>query len=332
MNLRRLAVSIVALLPLAALAGGRPDWISGDSLDWPRQKYVVGVGVADDRASAEDRARAEVARVFVTRVVATTASHASETSRTQGSATANAKEVSASDDTRTSTDKDLVGVELVATWQDPATRQVYVLAALDRRHAAARLEAKLAAIDAQLRPLATTIEGSERLPAGLAALRYRAVAKQREPILADLNVVAPGPRDATQAAALDGAARAALGRLLVVLAPDGDAARILAPGVTKGLGAAGLMVRADLDRAAADLVVEVQTSVEDLGRREQWFWTRASATVSVREVASQRVLVQLQDSERQASTTSDGRSRTLKALATRLADRLPAEIAAAVEK
>jgi hypothetical protein len=334
MSRHGLVLAVLAALPLAASAGvgdGRPEWISGESLEWPRHRYVLGVGVADDRATAEERARAEVARVFSARVVATTSSFAAETGRTVAGSTSTVRDVAVSDEVRTSTEKDLVAVEIAAVWQDPATRQTYALAALDRRQAASRITAQLEAFEAQARPLVKAIAGDDRLAAGLAALRYRARAKHRDALVADLQVVSPGARDPAAAAALDAAAAAAVARLTVGVSVKDDPEGVVAAGVTRGLGAAGLTGKGDRPDAASDLVVAVETTLEDLGAREQWYWTRASASVGVRD-ATGRVLVQLHETERQATTArADGPGRALKALSTRLAARIPAELAAALE-
>ena len=322
MRARRLAAWI-ATLALAAspaqaaspLRDGKPDWTSGESLEWPRHLYLTGVGVADERATAEDRARAEVSRVFRTRVVATTSSFAAETSRAAGGGAETVSTRATSDDTRTSTERDLVGVEIAAVWQDPATRQIYALATLDRRQATARLESQLEALEASLRTLAPAIRREGRVEAGLAALRYRALARQREPILADFDVVAPGRSRAPPRR----------GRLVVDLharaAPDA-----LRTAVTRGLAAAGLVAR-PADDAASDLSVEVESTLEDLGKRDGWSWARATATVAIRESGTRRVLVQLTDAERQAATiAADAPARAVKALAGRLEQRIPEEL------
>jgi hypothetical protein len=331
MRFRLLVIAAALAAPLAAspaspLRDGRPDWVSGEALEWPRHKYVLGVGVADDRATAEDRARAEISRVFVTRVVATSSAYAAETGRTAAGVTTTAQERSVSDDTRSSTEKDLVGVEIAAVWQDPATRQVYALATLDRRQAAARVQGRLDAIEGQLRPLAKDVTGPDRVGAGVAALRYRALARQREPLLADLAVLVPG--DAPASSVLqDQAARAALSRLVVGCRVNGDPTRTVQGGVMRGLATAGLGATDDCENPT-DLLVTVDTTVEDLGQRDGWFWTRATASLAVRETGSGRTLVQLSETERQATTVAaEGRSRVLRSLASKLEGRLPVELA-----
>ena len=64
----RLGVALIALIALSGCAwfGGqaKPDWIDGVSDAYPSGQYLVGVGQAESRAAAEDRAYASVARIF----------------------------------------------------------------------------------------------------------------------------------------------------------------------------------------------------------------------------------------------------------------------------
>ena len=114
--IRRVAMALLMALPVVALAArdGRPDWTSGESIDYPKALYLLGVGVADDRQTAEDRARAEIARTFSSHVVATTSSFAQETGRNVDGVTITARDTAISDSARTATQKELVGVEVGA--------------------------------------------------------------------------------------------------------------------------------------------------------------------------------------------------------------------------
>ena len=67
----------VVLISLAALSGcswfggqSKPDWIDGVSDAYPSGQYLVGVGQAESRAVAEDRAYAALARIFKAEVSA----------------------------------------------------------------------------------------------------------------------------------------------------------------------------------------------------------------------------------------------------------------------
>lgn len=324
-----LIATALTLLAGSAPGSGRPDWIDGESLEWPRHRYLCGVGSADDRATAEDRARAELARVFTARVVSTSSSAASEASATAGGVTRSASQVAVSDDTRSTTDKVLEGVEVTAAWQDPSTRQVYALAVLDRRGAAARLRARLAELDAAARPAeAELASAQEPVAAALAGLRLRGLARRRAPLVADLLLVEPSADDGSaRYARLDAAAGAALARLSVVASASGENAGALEEGVTKGLEALGMRAAAPADGAAPDLVLDVTGGVEDLGRRDGWTWARAHASLSLREARGGRVLVRLEESAREAATLEgEAPQRASRSLSERLAARLPAAL------
>jgi hypothetical protein len=330
---RRLCLVLVAASPALAVAGsglrdGKPDWISGDSLDYPRHMVLSGVGSADDRATAEDRARAELARIFSTRVVSTTSSYAEETSRSAGGRSDSARVNAVSDATASSADKVLEGVVISATWQDPATHVVYALATLDRRQARARLEAGLEAIEAKLRPLAREVKAEDRMAAARAALRYRALAKRRDPVVADLRVVTG---DAVAAAPENPDVAKALGRLVVVV----DARQAPGPlgvAVTRALLASGISARPLADDAPADVEARVEATTENLGLKDGWTWARCEATVTVTERGTGRAWARLRDSERQAATQpAEAPGRAVKALAARIESALPGELEAGTE-
>src|SRR4051794_37572131 len=61
----------IALFGCLGLGGeSKPDWIDGSSATYPPAQYLVGIGQAESRAAAEDRAYAAVARIFKAEVSA----------------------------------------------------------------------------------------------------------------------------------------------------------------------------------------------------------------------------------------------------------------------
>ena len=58
---------MLACVALACAVGARPDWLDGRHPEYPRERYLVGVGDAEALDGARDRARAEIARVFEVR-------------------------------------------------------------------------------------------------------------------------------------------------------------------------------------------------------------------------------------------------------------------------
>src|SRR5262249_8559924 len=218
---------ISLLLTLSVAAAGRPgkdrkpDWIERDSGEWPREMYLTGVGSADDRAAAEDRARPEIARGFTTHVSSVLVANTAESTVRTDRDTAWSDRTSVSDETRSTTDKILEGVEIVQVWQDPDLHQFYALAALDRQQAAGRLEDRLAAIESSAVPLRARLAAPHTDGARGAAVRLLGAERDRHDLAGELAIVAPARRK--PAAALEErAAREFLSRTSVGWTVDGD--------------------------------------------------------------------------------------------------------------
>ena len=125
-------ILLMAACAAARAAERKPDWIDRESGRWPREMYVTGVASADERAVAEDRARADLARVFTSHVSSALNATASEDDIRTDRGNAHSERITVVDETRSTTDKVLEGVEIAEVWLDPASRQTYALAVLDR--------------------------------------------------------------------------------------------------------------------------------------------------------------------------------------------------------
>ena len=91
-----------------ATAADRPAWVDGESDEWPRSKFLTGVGSADERGVAESRARAELARVFQARVESEISSQEFESVRSSGADTQSRRGMDARDVTQVVTTGELV--------------------------------------------------------------------------------------------------------------------------------------------------------------------------------------------------------------------------------
>lgn len=152
----RLCWLLVALL-LAACAGptrlesdlgirGAPDWVNkGTAYVNDRDgRLFHGVGSAApmgdpslQRATADDRARAELARIFSTYVDALSRDY--QAARRAGDAAANEQAVSRR--IRSLTQVNLAGARIIARWRDSRSGTIHAIAELDMR----RLKETLAA-------------------------------------------------------------------------------------------------------------------------------------------------------------------------------------------
>lgn len=142
-----------ALLLSACVMGGdkrpaQPDWIDGSSEKYPPAGWLVGIGSADDLATARDRARTDLAKTF--RVSVDSVSRDSQQYRSQDNGAGATSEYVAEvqRDLTLRTQQILEGVTVPESWQDPATNRQHALAVLNRAQAASRLRQDVSGLDA----------------------------------------------------------------------------------------------------------------------------------------------------------------------------------------
>ncbi|OGR99317.1 MAG: hypothetical protein A2V88_03825 [Elusimicrobia bacterium RBG_16_66_12] len=185
-------MSLLLCVP-AAKAGSRPDWVDGNSRQYPRDKYLVGVGMGDDRATASDRARSEISKIFTTNVNVTTNLNESESSSKQGSKTENSFSQAISQSLQTASRKVLEGVEVAENWKDGATMQQYALAVLDRSKALAAVKDKIDDFDKQAQQWKSQMDSaSDKVGKVKAAMKLLALLKARTELNGEVRVLDPG--------------------------------------------------------------------------------------------------------------------------------------------
>ncbi|UCH20584.1 MAG: LPP20 family lipoprotein [Deltaproteobacteria bacterium] len=137
-----------------ATKGKRPDWIDSESRQYPADLYLTGVGYAPDRQTAEDRSRAEIAKIFHSKIDAKTRTYQEYLQTISGSKTKTSDRIAIEDLTKVSTQKVLSGVRIVEVYQQTKPEPLfYALAALDRRQAQEILQSKIRELDQDIQKL-----------------------------------------------------------------------------------------------------------------------------------------------------------------------------------
>jgi hypothetical protein len=128
--------------------GRRPDWIDGESSRYPLSIYLTGVGYAPDRQSAEDKARAEIAKIFYSEINSKNRTYQEYIQTIAGRNTQTADNIAIEDITEVSTQKVLSGVRIVQVYQQTKPEPLfYALAILDRNQSKAILQSKIRQLD-----------------------------------------------------------------------------------------------------------------------------------------------------------------------------------------
>jgi hypothetical protein len=192
--LQRMCLVLLASVALSSCAwlGGqsKPDWIDGVSEAYPASQYLVGIGQAESRAGAEDRAYAAVARVFKAEVSAQAKDWESYLVIEQRGQSSAERRLTLDNLTRVSTDKVLENVRIVDRWLDVRKGLHYALAGMHRPQAEMSFMERIALLD---RSIGEDVEEARRPSDKLAQVRAlrRAVRNLvlRETYNADLRVI-----------------------------------------------------------------------------------------------------------------------------------------------
>ncbi len=293
----------------ADLKGPKPDWVDSSSMEYPREKYLTGVGMGDDRQTAEDRARAEISKVFSTVVTVNTNLTESETNASKNGANDNQFQQNISQNVQTVSKKALEGVEIVENWQDPATRSHYALAVLEREKAIAAVKEKIADFDGQAKEWQQKLaEATEKLPRVKAAMKVLALIDARNELNNELRVLdesgqgVPDPLDEAQ---VRPAAAKAVAELDVAVGMSGAKSSQIETGIVQGLNDFGLQAKTG-SPDAADIIVEGEVDTKPMqGDGSAWKWARSTVTIALKDGKTAKTFGRFDVSSRQASADYD---------------------------
>src|SRR5262245_218473 len=308
---RRIVVTLVSLVALSGCAWfgeqTKPDWIDGVSAAYPSGQYLVGVGQAESRAVAEDRAYAAVARIFKAEVNAQAKDWESYLVIEQRGQTSAERRLTLDNLTRVSTDKVVENVQIVDRWVDVHKGLHYALAGMHRSQAETSFMERITELD---RSIGDDVEEFQRPSDKLARVRaLRRAARNlvlRETYNADLRVIRPsgqGTAAAYRVSELTHELEQFLAtNLVLAVAVTGDQAELAQRALTEGLLKEGLQVSSRPwggDRSVAgdfsgpfpELLVRGVVRVWPIDVRDPQFkFVRWCSDFEVMDLTSQRVV------------------------------------------
>lgn len=136
------AVLIVGMTPMSMAA--KPLWLKGNDPKYPKQIYVTGVGIGSDLDGARSSARAEISKVFQSKITQTATDKQTESSSALGKKRGPAESTQENETlTNVSTEGLLQGVDIAESWYDKKSKRYYALAILNRTKAKAGLSAEI---------------------------------------------------------------------------------------------------------------------------------------------------------------------------------------------
>ena len=175
-------IAIALFLSACSSTPQRPAWLDGQDSSYPAQVYLQASGQADNSEVADNRALANLAKIFEVSV-ADTSSDLSEASITQSNVAGSSQRQVDNKQTlsrfvNTQAQQVLRGASIAERWQDPETGQQSSLAVMKKAPAAALFMRSIRAADEQTSAAVTYAQQQASNP--LSALSALDTARQRQ--------------------------------------------------------------------------------------------------------------------------------------------------------
>ncbi len=289
--MKRLSLIVITLM-LGACAGQptqeRPAWIDDPAAQHPAAAYLTAVGVADDTARAQDRAYANLAKIFEASIqeVSHDLREIQHSNDERGPRLRDELHVSRA--LQVGTDVALQGVRIAAHWQDPQTGRHHALAVLARAPAAATLRQDIQRLDSATDALMG--EGAETLDAlARARVLQRAIALQttraaEQRLLGVIDVSGRGVPGTWNLYKLHQQRDQVLAGIRIVV-HTAQGAHDLQSLVAGAVARAGFKA---VD--AGPYRLDAQLSSQDVGLHEGWYWMRGRLNVTLATSSGLRTL------------------------------------------
>ncbi len=314
------------LLLLVGCAPTIPDWVDGNSNLYPADQYLIGVGQAQKRSDAEDRARAAIAKIFAVQLESRQSSSEEFWMSRVGAAESKDYRQTLQSDLVTRTDRLLTGTRIADVWR-AKDNGLYALAVLDRMQAARPLKQQINEIDLTVEAEVNKSDRSEHVIEQLGHL-LKALQRlsSRGPLAADLAILMPtgyvaaAPYSSAQLA--ERADRLAA-TIRLGLQISGDEQGIVKGAMISALSKIGIKIT---DKTEVEMILSARVTIDEYKANDPWYWAIAAAQTTF-VLPDGRPLDSLRTTIREGSRI-DGRARILalekvgQALADAVVDRI----------
>lgn len=130
-----------------ANGSGQPDWISGISSRYPKERFLAGIGSAESRKDAEATAYAAISRIFIAEINQRTQEREKYFQTDTKDKSTWYRDIEIEQLTTVSTRKVLENVYIAETYLDKENQTYYALAVMDRLKAASVFRQRITTLD-----------------------------------------------------------------------------------------------------------------------------------------------------------------------------------------
>ena len=274
MKISIIATLLLGLL-LTACSSKQPDWVDNPAEEYSQQRYLSAVGEADNRSTADDRALANLAKIFEVAISDRSLdfSQARVSADQSGSTVSNVQ--TAARYVTTEARQILEGAQLVESWQDEDGK-TYSLAVLEKAPATRRFREAVLGADRQIADRVNY--ASQQAPNPVVALAALEQARKIETERSNLNrnlavVSGKGVKAPHDQASLEKMLRNALATLHFDAKADSPE---LQQTLEAAIGRLGITLDSD-----APYRLSASLDTEPVQLKQGWYWLRGSTQLNL---------------------------------------------------
>jgi hypothetical protein len=287
-------VLIFLTLAISGCAGkqtqSEPDWINGNSADYPNAHYLTGRGQSENAAVARDRARADLARIFQVNISEQSEDSIKHSRQSSDGISLTTLEAETSRNIVSRTEHTLTDVEIAELWQHPKSKQFYALAVLDRLKAGNSLRAEIQQLDKMVtKSIAQAKQQTELLAqigAAGRAVEHQVVRQNLQRRLRVVDSTGTGVSDGQNLAALIDDRNSLLKRLRIGSSITSDPLGGLDAVIEGALSHAGFRN----ESLKPDYELSAHLTLDDFRDDRGWYWYRGTLLITLSEVSNNRNL------------------------------------------
>ncbi|MDH5392643.1 MAG: LPP20 family lipoprotein [Gammaproteobacteria bacterium] len=270
-------------------SGKQPDWVNGDSFDYPHSAYIVGKASASDRETAKNRALANLSKTFELKIQEESKALSDVQSRVVNGKESYTKDSRLTQNITIETDKVLEGARVAEIWQDKKLFEYHALAVLERSQAGKNIRQQINKLDESTRSeLKRARSNADKLLAMAAmnqAFKQQMERQNLQKTLKIIDLKGVGKPSQWNVSEMRGELENQLLALKIsdeVESSDLSQLNRLLKGAMSRAGFPAV-------KGAADFKLVASSQLTDVGMRSGWYWVRGKITVKLMEANSGKV-------------------------------------------
>lgn len=283
-------IMALALVHSCVYADSKPDWVDGESESFPYGQFITATGSASKAELAKDRALANLVKIFELKI--------QEESITRSDTRVNIKDGEESftksdrleQQISVRTDKVIDGARIAESWHDEEVFVYHALAVLERKQAGNNIRQEMLRLDDETETELSQVK-KLRDPLRVMAGLNRALDNQRQRLslqrmLKVIDLSGKGRSPQWSLAELRHQLDEALNNLQIATATDSDPIGGLEQALQSAMGNAGVPA---VNSGMSNYTMVASLDVQDLGKREGWYWLRGKLSLKLIEASSGKI-------------------------------------------